>query len=77
MTEEHDLPAIETFTWHLIRQGMAKDLPRHESPRAQILVAGGWQSSAFLRDLFRHDLDEREADDMYIDESDSDLDCAS
>jgi hypothetical protein len=69
---EIGLSEIEEFTWHFIRRGMATDLLRHGSSLAQILVAGGWRSSAFLRYLLRHDLDEREAADLCIDQSDSD-----
>ena len=69
---EIGLSQIEEFTWHFIRRGMATDLLRFGSSLAQILVAGGWKSSAFLRYLLRHDLDEREAADLCIDQSDSD-----
>ena len=70
------MPDLEEFTWHYLRRGMATDLLRHGSSLSQLLVAGGWKSSAFLRYLLRKDLDEREAADLCIDASDSDRECA-
>ena len=45
--------------WHAFRRGMASDMLNSGSTIAQILMAGGWRSAAFLRYLTRRDVDER------------------
>ena len=51
---------------------MARDMLDGGSTLSQILVAGGWKSSAFLRYLIKHDVDAREAAEFALAESDSD-----
>ena len=61
------LPAV----WHAFRRGTATDmLNGGPPPLAEILLAGGWKSVAFLRYLTRGDLDERAAVDFAFEESD-------
>ena len=47
--------------WHAFRRGMATDMLSRGDPLAEILLAGGWKSGAFLRYLTRKDLDARVA----------------
>ena len=47
--------------WHAFRRGMAQDMLSRGDPLAEILLAGGWRSGAFLRYLSRQDLDRRVA----------------
>jgi len=56
---------------HAFRRGMATDLVASGSPLSFILHAGGWRSSAFMRYITASGLDEREAVDFTIAESDS------
>lgn len=58
--------------WHAFRRGMAQDMLDGGSSLSQILQAGGWRSSAFLRYLIKHDVDAREAAEFAIADSDSD-----
>ena len=52
-----ELPAA----WHAFRRGMAQDMLDRGDALAEILLAGGWRSGAFLRYLARADLDRRVA----------------
>jgi hypothetical protein len=47
------------MTWHALRRGMANDMLRSGRPLAQVLVAGGWKSSAFLAYVKRRHLSSR------------------
>ena len=47
--------------WHAFRRGMAQDMLQRGDALAEILLAGGWRSGAFLRYLARADLDHRVA----------------
>ena len=64
-----DLPANSGL--HAFPRGMATDLVASCSPLSFILHAGGWRSSAFMRYITASGLDEREAVDFTIAESDS------
>jgi len=48
---------------------MAQDMLSRGDPLAEILLAGGWKSGAFLRYLSRRDLDERVALEYAMGES--------
>ena len=54
------LPAV----WHAIRRGMAEEMLARGDPLAEILLAGGWRSGAFLKYVSRHSLDTRVALDF-------------
>ena len=69
-----NIPELQSFNWHFIRRGMATDMLRYGSSMAQILVAGGWRSNAFIRYLLQQDLDEKEAANICIDQSESEDD---
>ena len=62
---------VEAPTWHAFRRGMASDMLAQGSSVAQILVAGGWRSSAFLRYLVRTDVDLEAACSFALNASDS------
>ena len=57
-------------SWHAFRRGMASDMLASGSSLSAILRAGGWRSAAFLRYLRSQDLDEREALDFTLANSD-------
>ena len=44
---------VPDATWHALRRGHASDLIASGAPLAQVLVQGGWRSSAFLRYIVR------------------------
>ena len=52
---------FERSGWHAFRRGMASDLIATGTPLAQVLTAGGWRSSAFLRYVSRGEADEAAA----------------
>ena len=56
--------------WHAFRRGMAQDMLERGDALAEILLAGGWRSGAFLRYLSRADLDHRVALEYAIQASD-------
>ena len=58
--------------WHAFRRGMAQDLLDSGSSLSYILRAGGWRSGAILRYLTRSSLDDREALEFTVNDSDSD-----
>ncbi len=58
--------------WHAFRRGMAQDLLDSGSTLSYILRAGGWRSGAFLRYLTGSSLDDREALEFTVNDSDSD-----
>ena len=66
------LPA--NLGWHAFRRGMARDMLASGATLSQLLRAGGWKSSAFLRYLCRRDVDAREATEFALADSDSELD---
>ena len=47
--------------WHAFRRGMAQDMLARGDPLAEILLAGGWRSGAFLRYLCRIEVDKEVA----------------
>jgi len=57
--------------WHAFRRGMAQDLLDSGSTLSFILRSGGWRSGAFLRYLTRSSLDENEAVEFTVNDSDS------
>ena len=57
--------------FHAFRRGMARDLLASGQQLSFILRAGGWRSSAFLNYLTSSGLDEREAMDFSMADSDS------
>ena len=67
-----DLPTNSGL--HAFRRGMASDLVASGSSLSFILHAGGWRSSAFMKYVSASGLDEREAVDFAIAESDSEED---
>ena len=58
-------------SWHAFRRGMASDMLDSGAPLAQILIAGGWRSTEFLRYLIRKDADSFAACDFLLAQSDS------
>ena len=58
--------------WHAFRRGRAQDMLSSGSTLAQILVAGGWKSAAFLSYLRTRDIDERMSLEAIVAGSDSD-----
>ena len=63
---------LESPGWHAFRRGMAQDLFDGGATLSQLLRAGGWKSSAFLRYLLRRDVDFKEASEFILEHSDSD-----
>ena len=57
--------------FHAFRRGMARDLLASGQQLSFILRAGGWRSSAFLNYLTSSGLEEREAMDFSMADSDS------
>ena len=71
----HDFCAalgINKLSWHSFRRGGASEMLRSGSTVAQILVAGGWRSAAFIRYLRTRDIDARAALEVAYAASDSD-----
>ena len=63
---------ISKLSWHSFRRGGASEMLRSGSAVAQILVAGGWRSAAFIRYLRTRDIDARAALEVAYAASDSD-----
>ena len=57
--------------WHSFRRGMASDMLDNGAPLSLILRAGGWRSGAFLSYLTKSALDNREAIEFSMNDSDS------
>ena len=66
------LQKLGSARWHAFRRGMAQDLLDSGSTLSYILRAGGWRSGAFLRYLTGSSLDDREALEFTVNDSDSD-----
>ena len=56
---------------HSFRRGMAQDLVDSKGSLAEVLRAGGWSSSAYLRYLRSAQLDDKAVAQMVIDLSES------
>ena len=59
------------ISWHAFRRGAARDMLEKGCSLAQVLLAGGWRSSAFLKYLSRRDVDARMALELSFANSDS------
>ena len=59
----------ERPSWHAMRRGMATDMLKSGSSVAQIVTAGGWRSTAFIRYFLREDIDREAACNFVVDHS--------
>ena len=63
---------LPNISWHSFRRSAARDMMSRGCSLAQILMAGGWRSSAFLRYLCKKDVDARMSLELSFADSGSD-----
>ena len=68
------VPAAKSFGTHDFRRGHAQDMLSAGSTLAQILSAGHWKSSAFLRYIDQAELEQEVAFEVAIGDGEEDAD---